>query len=112
MPFLAVLGSIAGYLARSFAIMLGFKAFLVTLFVLVLPTVLNNFFIETLQGLQALAPEISAPNVSFSFGQYVGLGAWLIQKMMIPETLSSTLTVWAVIFTLRFSPIRIMLGLV
>jgi len=101
-PIVAWFGS---FLASSVARFIAFKILLTTLFVVVLPIVLNNLIVSLMTVLYDKALELVGTQDSAVI-QLTGLGAYLADELSLPLALSVILGAVSLSFTLNVLRIK------
>lgn len=104
-----VIAAIAGYGAKMLAdrvlMWIAIKALLLTLFILVLPVVLKNFFIWILEFInEIIMSKISDTDLQASMIQLTGLAGYMGNLMKLPQCFNVILSAVAVRITLNFIP--------
>jgi len=102
MPIVGAIAALFTLIVRTFAAMLAFKVILVTLVVVFLPTILNNFFHDLIDTMMNVAnSSVSGLEGMSMTYQFTGMGAYLAECFRLPECLSLTLSSLGVAFALR-----------
>jgi len=88
-------GFLSGILARVFADnslrFFALKTVLSSLFIFVLPVVINNIIYKLLEIAFSLVLEINVPAIQTSFS-FSGLAGWFVAVLRLPESLSVVLS--------------------
>lgn len=89
------LGVLAGLIAKILADnslrFLALKTVLSTLFILVLPVVINNIIYRLLEIAFSLVLDIDVPSIQTSFS-FSGLAGWFVAVLRLPEAVSVVLS--------------------
>lgn len=110
MPAIGVLMAWLGsQTARVFAekllVWIAFKAFMIFLFVIIAPLVLNNFLYDIIDIVKNFAATQAVGSTSLNGGMnYTGLMAWLIEKFRLAECVSVLINAVVLRQALRMVP--------
>jgi len=90
-----LLGALSGVIAKIFADnslrFIALKTVLSTLFIFVLPVVINNLIYKLMEIAFSLVLEIHLPSLQTSFS-FSGLAGWFVAVLRLPEALSVVLS--------------------
>jgi len=104
-PIAAVLAKIAEWLSKKAveqgAMFLSFKIFMTTLFVVVLPLVLNNLLVKILMAIHDKAMSLVTGGAQSYVMQLTGLAAYLADLLNLPLCVSILLGAVATRFSLK-----------
>lgn len=106
MPALLWLGSVLSYLFNLIVNnFLATKIILTTLFIVVLPIILNNFVAELLQtAMNMVSQNLNNYDGSNLLLQFTGLAGWFIQTLKLDSAFSVIVSAIALRFTLNLIP--------